>query len=129
MKAALAALFLLPGAAAAQDCGDPQTQVEMNACAEQGWKDADQMLNALWGQVKARAQAMDPGLPPAERAIWRDMLESQRAWIAFRDKSCAAEASPMRGGSAGPLLVSACRARLTRERVEGLRIFLDQSGS
>jgi uncharacterized protein YecT (DUF1311 family) len=122
------ALILLAVPAAAQDlnCDDPQFQQEMNACAELGWKDADRALNALWGQAKTMAQGMDASLPQEQRGIWQAMLDGQRAWITYRDKSCEAEGGAMRGGTGEPLLIYSCMERLTRERGDNLQIFLDQ---
>ena len=100
-------------------------QIEMNACAELGWKDADQVLNALWPQVRRKAQDLDGGLPKGQRGIWQAMLDGQRAWLTYRDKHCEAEGGPWRGGSAEPLLIYGCMQRLTEDRVRVLRGFLE----
>lgn len=124
---ALALLALLAGPAAAQevDCDNAQVQVEMNFCAEQAWLAADAEMNAAWDRAKQAAQIMDADLPEQQRGIWQALLEGQRAWITYRDKTCEAEGGPMRGGSAEPLLIYGCMERLSWERAEGLHAFAD----
>jgi uncharacterized protein YecT (DUF1311 family) len=127
--AAALALALLPAAAAAQslkvDCADPANQLEINYCAEVAWRYADNDLNAIWPQAKDYAQALDAGLPAAERGIWQALLDGQRAWLTYRDKSCEAAGGPMRGGSGESMLIYRCREQLTRARVGALRDFLE----
>lgn len=122
---ALAAHCPISASAQGLDCARAVAQVEMNACAELGWKDADQVLNALWPQVRRKAQDLDGGLPKGQRGIWQAMLDGQRAWLTYRDKHCEAEGGPMRGGSAEPLLIYGCMQRLTEDRVRVLRGFLE----
>ena len=49
------------------------------------------------------------------------LIEAQRAWVLFRDKSCAAEASIYGEGSYAPIAKSSCLARTTWVRVEDLK--------
>ena len=103
------AFLLLPVAAQAACPGD--TQVEMNACAEADFKAADAELNAAWKPAKAFYDGTGHG---------EDLLKAQRAWIAFRDANCWAEAAPYTTGSIQPLVFSSCMARLTRQRTKDL---------
>jgi uncharacterized protein YecT (DUF1311 family) len=124
MRAALA-LMLLAAPAAAQevDCSAPQFQVEMTYCAEQAWLRADAALNDAWGAARDHAKAVDGALPKPQQGVWQALLDGQRAWIVFRDKTCEAEGAEMRGGTGEPMLIYACRERLTWERVEGLNAY------
>ncbi len=121
MRLALA-LLVLGSAAQAQTpgCADPQTQIEMNACAEREWQAADRALNEAYGQARAAMRRLDADFPQEARGAEAALREAQRAWITFRDAACAVEGWPMRGGSAELLLIHGCLARLTRQRTEDL---------
>lgn len=117
--------LLLPGAATAQDaCEGAVTQQDLNRCVERSWLAADAELNAIWPKARDVARAIDADLPTAQKGVWQALLDGQRAWITYRDKTCEAEGGPMRGGTAEPLLVFTCRERLTRERIDGLEMFI-----
>jgi uncharacterized protein YecT (DUF1311 family) len=118
------ALALLAAQAAAPDCRDPQTQIDLNACAALDFEQADRALNAVWPEAIASARAGDSEIDrrtdrrPTSEARLR---EAQRAWLAFRDAHCAWQAyGEARGGSLEPLIYHGCRARLTRERIRQL---------
>jgi uncharacterized protein YecT (DUF1311 family) len=124
-EAALA-LFLLATPAAAQDvnCAEAVTQIEMTFCAEQAWLRADEDLNLAWSLAVEQARAIQSALPAdAPVDIEEDLRRAQRVWIDFRDLACAAESHMAWGGSMAPMLVYACRERLTRQRTEDLRLF------
>lgn len=112
-------LALLPAVAQA-DCRAPATQLEMTVCAEADWQAADADLNAAYRAARGAMQAADAGWPAAQRGAEVALRDAQRAWIAFRDNACAAEGWPFRGGSAEPMVVYGCRARLTRDRAADL---------
>lgn len=120
------ALLLLAAPAAAQelDCAETVTQIEMTYCAEQAWMAADGDLNLAWDLAMTQARQMQAALPPdAPVDIPGDLRAAQRVWIDFRDLACAAESHMAWGGSMAPMLVYACRERLTRQRTEDLRLF------
>ncbi|HET7409058.1 MAG TPA: lysozyme inhibitor LprI family protein [Paracoccaceae bacterium] len=112
--AAVLAAFtcLAADAASAQDCSDPQTQIEMNECAHLDYLAADEMLNAEY--KRARAALGESGATA--------LRDAQRAWIVFRDKACEVEGAQFAGGSIRPMVVAGCLARLTRRRTEDLRL-------
>lgn len=123
--AVTAAFVLMAGAGDAQDvadidCINTMVQQEMNLCAEQEWMDADADLNAAYKGAVAVMQGYDSDLPKTERGAEANLRAAQRAWVTFRDAACAAEGYAMHGGSAEPLLIYGCRARLTRQRSEDL---------
>ncbi len=126
---ALVLAALMPAAAAAQgmqvNCNNPMAQQEMNYCAEQAWQQADGELNDAWSEARDYAKSLDADLPKSQRGIWQALLDGQRAWLIYRDKTCEAEGGPMRGGTAEPLLIYGCRERLTRARTDDLQSFLD----
>ncbi|MFN3724072.1 MAG: lysozyme inhibitor LprI family protein [Paracoccaceae bacterium] len=112
----------LSGMAQAQttDCANAMTQQDMNACAAQDLVAADRDLNAAYGQARAFMKRLDAGLIDRQRGAEVALRDAQRAWITFRDNACAAEGFQMRGGSAEPLLVLGCKARLTKARADDL---------
>lgn len=87
-----------------------QTQSAMNAAAARDAGTADRKLNA-------RYQATMAKLSSPSRLLLRD---AQRSWIGFRDRQCAFESSGVKGGSAYPMVLSACTKRLTEERTRQL---------
>lgn len=104
------------------DCTNTLFQQEMNACAELDWMDADADLNVAYAAAMAVMKGYDADLAISERGAEATLRAAQRAWIGFRDAACAAEGYAMRGGSAEPLLIYGCRARLTQQRTEDLRL-------
>lgn len=124
----MAALFLgLPAAAQEVDCANAMAQMEMNYCAEQEWVAADDALNAEYKRAMAMLRAYDTenpsDFPEADR-----LQKAQRAWITFRDLACESEGFAMRGGSAEPLLIYGCLARMTEQRTADLRGMVEAGG-
>lgn len=118
---AIGVLFLAaPVWAQDVDCGNAQSQSEMTFCAEQDWNRADADLNQAYQDAMAYLRQIDADLPKADRGGADFLRQAQRDWISYRDNACAAEAFSMHGGSAEPMVIYGCRARLTRERTEGL---------
>ena len=120
----LALVGLLPLAATGQevDCANAQSQVEMTYCAEQDWMLADAALNDAYKAAMVVQKSVDDGLEAKDRGAVVSLRDAQRAWITFRDAACAAEGYQMHGGSAEPMVIYGCRARLTDQRVADLQI-------
>ena len=118
LAALCAAAVVLAQTATAQDvdCTNAQTQMELTFCAEQDWQAADADLNAAYTAAQKVMRAIDAGLPKAEQGAEANLRAGQRAWVTFRDATCAAEGYAMHGGSAEPMLIYGCRARLTEQR-------------
>jgi uncharacterized protein YecT (DUF1311 family) len=100
----------------AEDCSNAKTQTEMNLCANQAYEKSDAELNALYKQILKRVKN--------DTVATRRLVSAQRAWIAFRDAECTFVASPSTGGSVYPMVLSHCRERLTRARVNDLKSYL-----
>ena len=117
---------MVAGGALAQsvDCNDPQTQMAFNLCAQQDWQAEDARLNAEYKRAMTRAKDYDAeayeGLAGAAAAL----KTAQRAWIAFRDGNCAAEAFTMKGGTAESQVYYGCMAAMTAARSEELALWL-----
>lgn len=94
-------------AQSAAECASPQNQQLMNACAAKEYAEADQALNTAWGSAKSFADAIGQG---------DELLQAQRAWLAYRDAACDVHASPYEGGSLQPLVRATCLSAITKER-------------
>lgn len=119
VRVALLGLALLVSAtgrpAAALDCARAVAQVEMTACAQLAWEEADIALNEAYAAARAAMQAVGPEAAETLR-------DAQRAWIGYRDLACLAEALPYAGGTAQPMIHAACLERLTSQRTADLRL-------
>ena len=114
-------LFVWAGASAS--AGDQQekwncdgTQLEMNFCAADRYKRADEELNRLYQEQINRLETA------GSKTRLRD---AQRAWISFRDKSCLYQAGMREeSGSIWPMEYHGCMEYYTKQRIENIRKYL-----
>ena len=92
-------------------CDDPQSQAEMNICADKEFRAADAVLNRVYNQLSAK---LDEG----ERA---KLKEVELTWLKYRDAECEFEASFYEGGSIQPLIRSTCLTHITKTRAADIR--------
>ena len=92
-------------------CDDPQSQAEMNICADKEFRTADAALNRVYNQLSAK---LDEG----ERA---KLKEVELAWLKYRDAECEFEASFYERGSMQPLIYSTCLTHITKTRTADIR--------
>lgn len=120
--AAVAALAMQAGAAAAQDCNGAGSNVEITQCLDRVFRAEDAELNRVWKRANASIDGQD-WLSPADRKGWRDdLLAAQRAWIAFKEADCnRAVVREWGGGSGTSGGVLSCLIGKTRERSRELR--------
>ncbi len=133
MIAVVAALVLATqpqpynGAVCDQGKADEGLQIEMNICAADGFRIADQELNAAWAMASSVARERDRfESQPDEPSFFAILREAQRAWLVFRDAHCKVEADRYRGGSIRPLIYSSCKEGLTRARTQQLRDYTQE---
>jgi uncharacterized protein YecT (DUF1311 family) len=113
------------------NCDDPQVQQEMNWCAARDYEVADERLNAQWAittEVMKRRDAEWAETGSSDTRYYRSLLEAQRGWLRYRDAHCRVDGYIARGGTLEPLLVSTCKARLTRMRTDELRELVEEPG-
>ncbi|MBI2769955.1 MAG: DUF1311 domain-containing protein [Burkholderiales bacterium] len=92
------------------------TQTEMNYCAAASFKHVDGEMNELFRKQLGKLQ--DSGTKNRLR-------EAQRAWLAFRDRSCLYSAGPREGsGSIWPLEHFGCMEHHTKQRIVDLKEYL-----
>jgi uncharacterized protein YecT (DUF1311 family) len=100
-----------------------ETTVGMGFCLSQEWEWWDGRLNAAYGALMARHEAMDAEMTeigataPSLEATLRDM---QRAWIGYRDAACDYERAQWGGGTGGGPATAGCLMRLTGEQALAL---------
>ncbi len=118
MKLAVVFIAILPGAGMAQgvDCGNAVAQSDLTDCAEADWAKADAALNEAYAGAVAAMREIDSYLDDGEKGAEDMLRKAQRAWIEYRDAACAADGYRMNGGSAEPMVVYGCMARLSEEQ-------------
>lgn len=100
----------------AELCDNPQTQADMNYCAQYSYTRADAELNDAYGEFRK--------LVAKDAQAKNYLIAAQKAWISFRDAECALEGSATQGGSAQPMIILNCKTRLTAARVAEFRVRL-----
>lgn len=122
----IAALLVLAAAPEPKlDCADPQDQSSMNMCAQRDYEAADTEMNALYHLAIATMRAADKDVDRSydhQPAYYDTLVAAQRAWVTYRDQQCLLESFDARGGNSFQLLLlTGCKARLTRERTKQLK--------
>lgn len=100
-----------------------QSQAEMTRAAGAAFSRADAALNAQWRTTLAAMKRRDAANTTRGGGFGHAaaLLESQRAWLRFRDTQCVVEGGGYAGGSMQPMVQTQCRTRLTEERTRQLR--------
>jgi uncharacterized protein YecT (DUF1311 family) len=88
-----------------------QTNQDFGACGEAMLVRLDVELNRIW---KATYGGLDPAAKPG-------LLEEQRLWIAFKDKSCAVWQGGAMGREGEVIHFYICREGVIDARIETLR--------
>lgn len=117
----------LPDAHAIEDpdCGGNTAQ--MVECANRIFDRADRELNVAWKESIAALEREDRTLDDHREPRADIARTAQRAWLAFRDAQCAADAdSEARGGTLYPLVYIGCRTDMTRARTQQLRPMVER---
>ena len=122
----LLALAIVAQTQAKPNCDNPDTQADMNICADIDFRAADQTLNKQWKVNVATMKvhdkaAADLGENDGRPSYYETLLEGQRAWLKYRDAHCNSEGYWARGGTLEPALELNCLARLTRARTKELQ--------
>jgi uncharacterized protein YecT (DUF1311 family) len=116
-------LWFVLAVATTPGCNNPRSQADMNRCAAIEFDQADAAMTRQWRMtlmfmrdLDARNTSHGGGFGYASA-----LLESQRAWLKYRDAQCVIEGGQFAGGSAGSMARTRCAARLTSERQSQLR--------
>jgi len=126
MKNIFLVLLLLPTLAIADDdlkCNPEGSNLEMATCANDSFKTADKDLNKLYAKLITEAKHDDKENTGGDQRFGgyeSALRESQRAWIAFRDKDCLRQTTGEMGGSIRQIEYPACLEEMTKERIKEL---------
>ncbi|PWU77117.1 urease-associated protein [Ochrobactrum sp. POC9] len=99
--------------AQADDCQNASSQAALNECFGNAYKKSDAELNKLFKTLQRRADDAD---------LKKKLVQSQRAWIAFRDAEC--DMQTFGGGSTVGTSYPICLSGLTTQRINDLKGYL-----
>ncbi|MEG8021276.1 lysozyme inhibitor LprI family protein [Sphingomonas aerolata] len=100
-----------------------QAQAQMTLSAGSSYAQADAAMTAQWKRTYAymkRRDAQDTSRGGGF-GFAGSLLESQRAWLKFRDTQCVIEGGQYAGGSAQAMTIAGCRTGLTKARTAQLK--------
>lgn len=124
LAALVAVAWLSDAIAQAQEanpCSDARNTIEIRECLDKAYMRADAELNAVWKQVMGQVGDADY-LPAKERTAWKDeLLESQRAWIQFKEHDCDAVGFEWYGGTGAAGATLNCLLAHTEARTADLK--------
>ena len=83
-------------------------------CFAVAYQEADKRLNDIYNKVLKT-------LPPD---LQQELQAAELLWIRFRDANCEVEHGLYKGGSAAPMVLSACLEAVTRQRAGDLMTML-----
>ena len=86
-------------------------------CAGRAAEASDRKLNQVYRQVRANYK----GTSQDDR-----LVTAQLAWIKFRDAECTVAAGRFEGGSMAPMVYAGCVDRLTQQRIQDLKRYLEE---
>ncbi|PST19581.1 urease-associated protein [Rhizobium sp. JAB6] len=107
------------------DCAKAEAQTDLNICAALDFDTADKALNVQYKKTRAAMIALDTDLDNDMKGAEKALVKAQRAWVDYRDGECEAQGFQARGGSMEPMLVSGCKAELTKKRTKELKDLAD----
>jgi uncharacterized protein YecT (DUF1311 family) len=100
---------------ALKDCD--ANQMTLNLCSYHRYKALDAELNRLYQAQRARLKGT---------RLEQRFVESQRAWLRYRDADCLYQVGPREeSGSIWPLEFNDCQSAHSRERIKLLKSFVD----
>ncbi|MBD2101260.1 lysozyme inhibitor LprI family protein [Leptolyngbya sp. FACHB-261] len=93
------------------NCAAPQSTLEMRTCTSQEYQAADRNLNQVYQRLMA-------SLPASRR---QKLTVAQRAWVQYRDATCAFSSSEFEGGTFEPVALTSCFTQVTQQRTRELQ--------
>jgi uncharacterized protein YecT (DUF1311 family) len=88
-----------------------KTQSQLNICAQKDFEKATAAYSASYRQLSQ-------SVGNKQRQLLRQV---QTEWLQYRVKACEFEQNGVEGGSAAPMVLWQCQARMTRERTAELQ--------
>jgi len=114
--------FFMCTAQAAEDCSKKTSDPEVFTCAEHNRTVAEKALNTEYSAAKKRIDETFPGQESERKDYLGVFLDSQRAWLKYRDGQCKLFAHVANKNS-NPYMVftNNCIAKLDEERTNELK--------
>nr|WP_289852076.1 lysozyme inhibitor LprI family protein [Rhizobium sp. SSA_523] len=106
-------------------CDQAVSQLDINICADQDYRSADDDLNSQWAKTKTVLAGWDAELDAHNKGAVDALTKAQRAWISYRDAHCDAVGYSVFGGSLYQAVILGCMAEVTRQRTEELKKLAD----
>ena len=115
------------------DCEKATTQRDMTLCAQRRAESADKKLNNAYQILQRRlAEAVRQGSTTEinlAKQRYQQLINSENAWIKYRDTTCEYESSSFEGGTLAeplgtriaPMIYHDCVAKLTNRRTADLQ--------
>ncbi|WP_341366737.1 lysozyme inhibitor LprI family protein [Yoonia sp. BS5-3] len=101
------------------------TTVGMASCVSSETAIWDELLNTVYGDLRADMGALDADDTNAGRSRVEALRDAQRAWIAFRDADCAFNWAIFQEGTMRSLVSTGCMLDMTADRVLELHSHLE----
>lgn len=96
------------------NCRNASSQLEINQCSDQEFKEKDKELTKLYKYYYMKL----------DNPRKSQLQNSQHAWKIFRDLSCQYEANYYEGGSLAPMIYSNCLKDKTKARINDLKNYI-----
>jgi uncharacterized protein YecT (DUF1311 family) len=107
---------------AVEDCSSLESDSEVLKCALKNKNSAEKKLNQSWSDAKKRIAEAYQSDSELGKTYQQTFLDSQRAWLKYRDSHCKLEAFLAKEGSiANQTLTSSCLARLDKQRTHQIQ--------
>lgn len=97
----------------------------MGACAAAETAIWDEMLNQVYGDLRADMRAIDIDAGPDALSRADALRDAQRAWIAFRDADCVFSWTMFQEGTMRSLISAGCMLDMTAARALELHAHLE----
>ncbi|MFE8100778.1 lysozyme inhibitor LprI family protein [Brenneria goodwinii] len=103
-------------------CVSPASDADLLNCTVKEKEEAEKIINQEYIAAKKRISSAYEVSPKLSQDYMKTLLDSQRAWLKYRDSQCKLEVYlAEEGTSANKMLISKCIARLDKERVGQLQ--------
>lgn len=99
-------IFCTTENAVAEDCANRPNETALRLCLSLEYERADSDMALLYKRIMSE-------LPKDRKS---GFLQSQRAWIKYRDAACSFVGDDRRGGSSQGWVIANCKTQLTFER-------------
>jgi len=96
-------------------CDAAMTQLDLNECYGEQFRNADAHLNGVYASLLKQLQS-----EKSETAT-KKLQAAEKAWIRYRDLHCEAARFEFEGGSMSPMVWAQCMAMTTDHRIEALK--------